>query len=743
MTLTCNFGDKPGNNPYSAIIYGFIESTVDILSSLNAIQRECVETIEGPLLILAGPGSGKTRVITHRVAYLVKVCGIKPYRIMAVTFTNKAAREMTERLKLLLGDSAEDLIMGTFHAICARVLRQNGQKMGIDPGFIIYDDDDQVNLMKRSVLDIGLDPRRYSPRTFLSAVSAAKSQLLTPEKYGERIQSYFEKLIHQAYQRYEELLRESKALDFDDLLAKTVYLFNEQPKVLAGYHKRYMHVMVDEFQDTNIAQYALTRQLAAKHRSICVVGDPDQSIYTWRQADIRNILSFEKDYPDAKVVVLEQSYRSTKTILEAAQHVISENVQRKPKNLWTENEIGAPISLVESRDEQKEAQFVVSEVERLIREDVASLGDCAVMYRVNAQSRALEEAFLRYGLPYRLVGATRFYQRREVKDIIGYLRVIYNPSDGVSMRRIINMPPRGIGQRAIEDLWNWAKAQRMTVYEALSLVAGNGKDHSFSSRKAYVLSNFSDMLQDIILQSQELSPGEIIDLIVENTGYREYILADEDGEDRWENIMELRTVAREYGGLGTDNLATLLENIALVADTDNYDEKADAVTLITLHQSKGLEFPFVFIVGMEEKIFPHARCFDDPSEMEEERRLCYVGITRAKKGIYLIRALQRNFLGSRNWNAPSRFIKDIPSSLTDRIGFEEERQLVTPSFAPPISIQKAPSVKTGDLVCHNKFGEGVIVDISSSGEDYEATVSFKDVGIKRLLLGYAQLEKVE
>lgn len=716
---------------------------MDILSSLNAIQRECVETIEGPLLILAGPGSGKTRVITHRIAYLVKVCGIKPYRIVAVTFTNKAAREMTERLKVLLGDSAEGLMMGTFHAICARILRQNGHKMGIDPGFVIYDDDDQVNLMKRSVLDVGLDPKRYSPRTFLSAVSAAKSQLRTPEKYGEVVQNYFEKLIHQAYQRYEDLLRESKALDFDDLLTKTVYLFNENPRVLAGYQKRYMHVMVDEFQDTNIAQYALTRQLAEKHRSICVVGDPDQSIYTWRQADIRNILSFEKDYPDAKVVILEQSYRSTKTILETAQHVISANVQRKPKNLWTENEIGAPISIVLSKDEQKEAQYVVNEIDRLIRKEGTSLGDCAVMYRVNAQSRALEEVFLRYGLPYRLVGATRFYQRREVKDIIAYLRTIYNPSDGMSMRRIINMPPRGIGQRAVEDLWNWAKARGITVYEALSLVGGNKGDHPFSSRRAHVLSNFFDIMYDIIFQSKELSPGGLIDLIVENTGYREYILADEDGEDRWENIMELRTVAREYGGLGTANLTAFLENVALVSDTDNYDERADAVTLITLHQSKGLEFPFVFIVGMEEKLFPHARCFEDPSEMEEERRLCYVGITRAKKKVYLIRAEQRNFLGSRNRNLPSRFIDDIPSRLTDRIGFEEVRKPVVSSVKSTIVVQMAPKVKVGDMVRHGKFGEGIVVDLFASGSDHEATVSFKDVGIKRLLLGFAQLEKVE
>ncbi|MEW6033329.1 MAG: UvrD-helicase domain-containing protein [Chloroflexota bacterium] len=720
---------------------------MDILSGLNVAQREAVEAIEGPLLILAGPGSGKTRVITHRVAYLVKVCGIKPYRIMAVTFTNKAAREMSERLEQLLGGSAGELTLGTFHAICARILRQRGHEVGVDPHFVIYDDEDQLNLMKQAVLDVGLDPRRYSPRVFLAAASAAKSQLTTAAQYGERAHSYFEKLVHQAYGRYEQLLSYSKALDFDDLLVKTVQLFNERPETLAKYQSRYMHLLVDEFQDTNVAQYALTKQLAGRYRNICVVGDPDQSIYTWRQADIRNILSFENDYPDARLVVLEQSYRSTKTILEAAHRIISVNVQRKPKNLWTENEVGVPISVVQCYDEDEEAQFVVAEVERLVKEGEVSLKDCAVMYRVNAQSRPLEEALLRYGVPYRLVGGTRFYQRREVKDIIAYMRLVYNPYDGVSLRRVVNVPPRGIGPRTVDELWQWAKGKDIAVLDALELIAGRKEGVPFAGRSCRTLADFYSFVQQLVAEGRELKASDVIELVLERTGYRDYILGDEEGEERWENILELRTVARQHDHLEKrESLSAFLEGVTLVSDVDNYDERADAVTLITLHQAKGLEFPVVFIVGMEEKVFPHARSFDDPSEMEEERRLCYVGVTRAKKRVYLIRALRRSFLGSTSHNEESRFLRDIPYDLVSRVDASSRygsSGVAWASQARDLPLPAQLDIGPGSRVRHARFGYGVVLGLSPAGTDHEVTVAFADVGPRRLLLSYARLEKVE
>ncbi|MEE9324685.1 MAG: UvrD-helicase domain-containing protein, partial [Dehalococcoidia bacterium] len=406
---------------------------MDILADLNPAQKEAVEAIEGPLLILAGPGSGKTRVIAHRVAYLIKVCGVRPHRIMAVTFTNKAAKEMKERLYRLLGKAVENMTLGTFHAICARLLRIEGEEIGIDKGFVIYDDDDQMSLVKRSMGEVGVDPKKYSPRAVLSAISAAKSQLLGPEEYVHHHHTYFDEVVQRVYERYQQLLNESKALDFDDLLFKAVRLFQNRPETLEKYRSRYLHLLIDEFQDTNIAQYALAKQLAGKHRNICVVGDPDQSIYSWRYADLRNILNFEKDYPDSKVVSLEQNYRSTQTILEAAHHLISLNQHRKENNLWTENEKGVPITVTEAYTEHEEAQLVVSEVDRLARQGLHQPGHCAVTYRTNAQSRAIEEAFLRYGIPYKLVAGTRFYERREVKDIIAYLRLIHNPYDEVSL----------------------------------------------------------------------------------------------------------------------------------------------------------------------------------------------------------------------------------------------------------------------------------------------------------------------
>ncbi|MDH5695189.1 MAG: UvrD-helicase domain-containing protein, partial [Dehalococcoidia bacterium] len=587
---------------------------MDILAELNPAQREAAEAISGPVLILAGPGSGKTRVIAHRVAYLITVCGISPHRIMAVTFTNKAAREMEERLHRLIGSSLRDLTIGTFHAICARILRRDGKAIGIDPRFVIYDEEDQISLIKRGIQEVGLDPKQYVPRAIASAITAAKSRVLTPQDYIQHTRSYFEEVVGRVYERYQQLLVESNALDFDDLLMKAVQLFRNNPETLSKYHKRYLHIMVDEFQDTNLTQYEFIRLLGGDRHNICVVGDPDQSIYSWRFADLRNILSFENDYPEAKLVLLEQNYRSTKMILETASYVISANQQRKPKELWTNNEQGELTNVVETYTEQEEAQFVVSEVERLVGQGKARLGDCAVMYRTNAQSRALEEAFIRYGTPYKLVAGTRFYERREVKDIIAYLRLIQNPHDSVSLLRIINVPGRGIGQRTLSQISNWAKSLGVSQYEALRLIAepkeGEGRQPPFNSRIVKALTSFVSLVEEFIARSRKLNLLDLFDLVIKRTGYEDYILSGKNGEERWDNILELRTVAHEYRDLKPrEGLATFLEGVTLVSDVDGLDETVDAVTLVTLHQAKGLEFPVVFIVGVEEGILPHFKSF--------------------------------------------------------------------------------------------------------------------------------------
>lgn len=720
---------------------------MDILSELNPVQKKAAETIEGPLLILAGPGSGKTRVITHRIAYLIKVCGINPRRIMAVTFTNKAAREMEERIEKFLGQTAGALTLGTFHAICARILRHDGRAIGIDPKFVIYDEEDQIRLIKQGQIEINIDPKQYTPRAIQSAIKSAKSRLLTPKDYAQQTDSYFEEIAQRVYERYQQTLTQNQGLDFDDLLMKTVQLFNIHPEVLARYQSRYLHILVDEFQDTNTTQYALIKQLSGKHRNVCVVGDPDQSIYSWRFADLRNILSFEKDYPDAGVVLLEQNYRSTQTILNVASNIISANVQRKPKSLWTENEAGVPVAIVETYSEDEEARFVISEIENLVSENSFSPGDCAIMYRVNAQSRALEEAFMRYGVPYRLVGGTRFYQRREIKDVIAYLRLIYNPNDNVSLTRIINVPGRGIGQRTLNDLSAWARTQDIPLYTALKTITGI-KGAPFTARAIQALTSFYALIDELISESHELKFLDLLDRVLEQTGYRGFILNEEDGEDRWENMLELRAVAMDYSVLNPEEaLSTFLEKASLMSDIDELAEKASSTTLITLHQAKGLEFPVVFIVGVEEGLLPHRRSFDDPSEMEEERRLCYVGVTRARKQVYLLYTYRRSLFGASSVSQPSRFLKDISPHLITTKGLREEEDQFTPVTAlysqPPPQLLSTPNLKVGDHVRHRIFGDGLVMSCSPNNNDQEVTVSFKEVGIKRLLLSLAPLEKME
>ncbi len=727
---------------------------MDILAELNPAQREAVELIDGPVLILAGPGSGKTRVIAHRVAYLIKTCRISPHRIIAVTFTNKAAREMEERLHRLIGSLVGDLTIGTFHAICARILRRDGKEIGVDPKFVIYDEEDQTSLIKQSIQDIGLDPKQYLPRAIAAAITAAKSRMLTPQDYIKRTRSYFEEVVGRVYERYQQLLTENSALDFDDLLMKTVQLFRSSDKTLHKYQSRYLHILVDEFQDTNSVQYELIRQLGGERRNICVVGDPDQSIYSWRSADLRNILSFEKDFPEAKLVLLEQNYRSTKKILETASCVISANQQRKPKTLWTNNELGELINVVETYTEQDEAQFVVSEIEQLVGEKRAKLGDFAVMYRTNAQSRALEEAFLRYGTPYKLVAATRFYERREVKDIIAYLRVIQNPHDNVSLQRIINIPGRGVGQTSLNHLLSWAKSENASLYDALKLAAkkDGAEQLSLSPRVVRSLETFLGLLQEFAHRSQDLDLLKLFDLVVKRTGYKEYLLGGESGEERWNNILELRNVAGDYRELKPgEGLTSFLEGVTLVSDVDGLDETTEAVTLVTLHQAKGLEFPIVFIIGVEDGILPHFKSLDDPGQLEEERRLCYVGITRAKQRVYLVYAFRRNLMGSSMVSAPSRFLKDIPQHLIapNYLWQGEDRQVTPAVYSWNKAKTPAPSTdlgefKAGDHVRHAQFGDGVVVSCHPVKDDKEVVVAFgRGVGVKKLLLSFAGLEKKE
>ena len=762
--------------------------TTDTLAGLNPKQRQAIETVEGPLLIVAGPGSGKTRVITERIAYLVRVCGVTPYRIAAVTFTNKAAREMRQRLLPLLGQGIQDLTVGTFHSFCAMVLRRDGQAIGLDRSFAIYDDSDQLDLIKRSMGEVNVDPKRFAPRAVQSAISGAKSQLIGVEGFALQRQSYFEEIVGRVYQRYEELMDQSSAVDFDDLLLKTHFLLDRVPDVAQKYQSRYVHFMIDEFQDTNVAQYAIAKQLTKTYRNLCVVGDPDQSIYSWRNADIRNILSFQTDYPEAAVIALEENYRSTQTILDVAQGLIASNTQRVEKELWTKNRPGVPIVVSEGYNEREEAQFVIREIGVLTRQGGGddgpyALGDIAVMYRVNAQSRALEEDCLRYGVPYQVVGGLKFYQRQEVKDLTAYLRLVANPHDDVGLSRVINVPARGIGRRTLDELARLARDAGISMFSAIERLAeiGDGpqpRAGPFAPRAARALADFRGLINGLASENQTLDLVELIDLVLERTGYQRHLLEEaERGEERWENIQEFRATARDYLHLGAeDALTAFMESVSLVSDIDSLEEKPDAITLITLHQAKGLEFRVVFIVGMEEGLLPHQRSMDDPSEMEEERRLCYVGVTRAKERLYLLRAFRRGFRGGSEPGQPSRFLADIPRELIapavdgsfgirGRVGSLHGSDR-TPAAAGAkskvhhargdggLGLAATPAAETsdrpsasfsvGDKVRHTIFGEGIVTGCKPSGGDFEITVAFKEGnGVKRLLQGFAPLEKAD
>ena len=707
------------------------------LEGLNSKQRAAVEAKDGPTLVLAGPGSGKTRVLTSRIAYLIGLRGIAPYRIMAVTFTNKAAREMRDRIAQLVGASkTADLMIGTFHSICARLLRREAARAGLDRDFSIYDADDQLSVVKAALADLKLDEKKYKPASIHAAISAAKNELITPEEY--RAESYFQEIAGRVYARYNAILRANNALDFDDLIMETVRLLRSDPIVCERVRERYLHVLVDEFQDTNLAQYALIKLIAGRHRSLFCVGDADQSIYAWRGADYRNVLRLREDYPDLTVITLEQNYRSTQTILDAAMSVIRKNPNRIHINLSTQRGHGPKIAVRELFNEDEEAQFVVDTIEELVRQKAAEPGEIAVMYRTNAQSRPLEEAFIRAGMPYRLVGATRFYARKEIKDVLAYLRIINNPADAVSLKRIINVPPRGIGEKTYEQLQNTAQALGVSCLDVL-----NRGEFSAPGRAGRALQEFGARWAQWVRLRGELSVGQLFDYVLQTSGYEEYLRdGSAEGEDRWANVLALRNVAVEAGDT---MLSEFLSNVALVSDVDNYDETAHAPTLLTLHAAKGLEFKVVFIVGLVEGVLPHSRNLDDPEQIAEERRLMYVGITRAKERLYLLRPFRRSQWGDSEITEPSRFLADLPDSVVDSKPRKNSELLqATTTWQSAVAGPSSDArFKPGDKVVHPRFGQGLVLRSTPTRDDEEVEVFFFDAGGKRLSAAMSGLRKLK
>ncbi len=732
---------------------------VSILAGLNREQTEAVTTTEGPVLIVAGPGSGKTRVLTHRIAYLLAVRRVNPHQVLAVTFTNKAAKEMKDRLERLVGPQVHNLTVGTFHSFCARVLRRDGEQAGIARDFTIYDDADQIGAIKQAMRDLNLDPKQYGPRALLSTISAAKSNGVSADEFATMASSYWEEVTGRVYPVYQSLLHRHNALDFDDLLLRALQMFTTHSDMLARYQRRYQYIHVDEYQDTNHVQYRLVKELAAAHRNICVVGDPDQSIYGWRQADIRNILDFERDFPNAKVLLLEQNYRSTKRIVDAAQAVISMNTERKPKRLLTENAVGTAIIIREHYDEGQEAQFVVQEIQRLVTTGKYRASDCAVMYRTNAQSRILEEACIRFGLPYQLIGGTRFYERKEVKDVIALMRLVQNPADGAAFERVIDNTPlgRGIGKQSVAALNAWARAHSTSpIAGCRALVEGMEPLPPISGRPATGLADMARFVAGMRATMLDTDIVTFFDALMERSGYLR-MLADAGVEesDRAENVHELRNVVADYATLeGQTALQVFLEEAALVSDQDMYNRNAadaEKATLITLHAAKGLEFPAVFIVGVEENILPHIRSQESEREMEEERRLFFVGITRAKERLYITHAFKRSVWGNEQYATRSRFIDSIPPDIVEGTN-APARQL--PIAAPPQNTatrwdapRPAPSptgdatFRAGDRVSHPKFGDGAVVSVRDLGDDQEVTIAFVGAGVKKLMASLARIEK--
>jgi DNA helicase-2/ATP-dependent DNA helicase PcrA len=725
-------------------------TNADLLLGLNDAQRTAVSAPPGPTLVIAGPGSGKTAVLTRRVAYLIREMGIPPWRIMTVTFTNKAAKEMMERIEKMLGTDMRGVTMGTFHAICARILRREAKYVGLKQDYVIYDTDDQIAVMKRAIEDANLDPKQYHPRGQLSKISNAKNELIGPMEYPAG--TYAEQMTGELYARYQELLHLSNAVDFDDLLMLTVLLFQGHSEVLDRYQGTYEHILVDEFQDTNTAQYVLVKLLAGKESHLFCVGDPDQSIYKFRGADYRNISRFQKDYPGAKLILLEENYRSHQLILDAAMAIIDKNPDRIRKQLTTARQDGPKITLRDLANEDDEADFIVDKIVELAYEGKYKPRDCAVMYRTNAQSRSIEEAFLRAHIPYKLVGATRFYGRREVKDLLSYLKVIHNPDDEVSLERIINMPARSIGAKTIAELKAWAGKRNQSMFSAIQSLR-QGVDSPLSGRAAKALIDFGAMVE-IWQQAKEHTPvGPLLDNVITRTGFNTYLNdGTHEGEERLENVKELSTLAYNYGEAG---LSDFLTETSLVADADTRTDDSNAAVLLTLHAAKGLEFPVVFIAGLEEGILPHQRSIDDPEQMDEERRLIYVGLTRAKDMLFLTWAFRRSAYGDSLRSMPSRFLNEIPGHLTigsplpkhstanqQREGYRRTTTWETPTTARVAArtVTRETRYKSGQRVHHAKFGDGIVIMSKVRGDDEEVDVKFaSEKAIKRLSANLANL----
>ncbi len=733
-----------------------------LLNGLNPEQQKAVKATDGPLLIMAGAGSGKTRVLTHRIAYLMVEKEVNPYNILAITFTNKAAREMRERIERMMGGVAEQVWISTFHSMCVRILRRDIDRIGYNRNFTILDPTDQQSVIKAILKDKNIDPKKFDPRAILGTISSAKNELTTPEEFAKTTGDYYQQRVSDVYTEYQKRLRRNSALDFDDIIMLTIQLFQRVPEVLEFYQRKFQYIHVDEYQDTNRAQYMLVKLLAARFRNLCVVGDSDQSIYRWRGADIANILSFEKDYPNAQVILLEQNYRSTKRILLAANKVISRNMNRKDKNLWTENDEGNKICYYRADSEQGEAQYVVGKIKELTHDGNRKLSDIAILYRTNAQSRLMEEVLLKSNIEYSIVGGIKFYDRKEIKDMLAYLRLIANPADDISLQRIINVPKRGVGSTSIDKIANFALLHEMTMMEALDSIDLIG----LSPKITKACAEFRDLINSYTQMQEYLSVTELVEQILEKSGYRDMLIAEKsiEAQSRLENLEEFLSVTKSFEDSSEDkSLVAFLTDLALVADIDKLDEdgeQSDAVVLMTLHSAKGLEFPVVFLIGLEEGVFPHSRSLMEEAEMEEERRLAYVGITRAEEELYITNAQMRTLFGRTSMNPPSRFIKEIPADLLE--GVEPAQRANSPfgqstlgsafSRQPQRRAVIRPATnatggdefawKVGDKAVHGKWGTGTVVSVKGEGDGIELDIAFpKPTGIKRLLAKFAPITK--
>jgi DNA helicase-2/ATP-dependent DNA helicase PcrA len=722
--------------------------TAELSAILNPPQLQAVTAPDGPLLVFAGAGSGKTRVLTYRIAHLIQSGRARPDQILAVTFTNKAAREMRARIETLVGPGQAPVWMGTFHSICGRILRRDGHLIGINRSYVIYDEADRLAAVKRTMQKLNLDEKKFPPQAISGRISHAKNELLGPNEFAAQAEDYFSEIVSRVYPIYDQLLRDASALDFDDMLLIAARLFREDASALQKWQGRFQHIMVDEYQDTNKVQYVLIQLLAEQHRNLCVVGDDDQSIYSFRGADVRNILSFERDFPEATIVKLEQNYRSTQHILDAAHVVIQGVPERAEKQLWTDAGAGEKVMLGQVYDEQEEALAVISEVNRLTQQEGLALNDIAVLYRTNAQSRALEEAMVRQNVPYKLIGGVRFYERREIKDALAYLRVIFNPADVIAFRRIINVPRRKIGDKTIAVIEAAAATRGIPVGEVIrdpSAISGIGAAGSEA------LIAFRDLIDGLRAEMAEKPLQEVIGEMLVRSGIQRMVDdGTEEGAERWQNLLEFKGLASEYAGMsGPEALAQFLEDTALVSDVDSLDESKPGLTLITLHMVKGLEFPVVFMVGMEEGLLPHLRAIEEPGGIDEERRLCYVGMTRAMRRLYLFHAFRRHLFGVANLNMPSRFLSELPEAILQRPAGSTRIRSGSGSAALLDAVSRQPPMKSepvvqryaaGQRVSHKSFGVGTVVKSTMTRSDEELIVRFDGVGIKILSASIAPLK---